>query len=376
MADDDLEPAPEYVPPEPRFRIEAETWEELVEQLKALAPEPDALRFLGHREERPRSPEEAEPPPRMSHQDLRDLADELQTRLARTLPFDGDEDAARPLGQSDWKPSLRSERGAVLRRYQARRARQLQAEPGYLWLFDAMNAREPMDRNRAVEELERIADAARLERLAEHSTHRNTRRAALDALFRLNALSGLESAALYVRAVVFTPKKPKSPVDEEAPTPARGAAPEFYDDTRDHAVDLIAQLADASSEDALDALLRIVRYDFSTEGGARLRALRRLGERVERLESRADWEGLALLYRESKNTAVHRRVADTLAAHLEEIVAVGAADALLPIADLRQDLQDTAERALRQIESPPKGEEPPHPSEEPPPTGEPGENDE
>jgi hypothetical protein len=346
---DEPDAFPEFKPPEPRFRIEAETWEELLEQIQALAPDEAALQFLARKEERPKVPEDVAAPERVAHMDLREVAEEL-TRKLETTPAYPDEEEPPPLDSTGWQPYRRSERGAVLRRLQRRRARQMETEPGYIWLFEAMLAREMDDRSEAVKQLERVGDAARLERLAEHSLHRVTRRAALDALSRLGAVPGLESAALYVRPEVFTPKKPRATGEEEEGA-ARKNIPEPHDDTRDHAVDLLASLSDNGREDALEALLRIVRYDFSRDSSARIRALRRLGERVQRLEDRKDWNALALLYRESRNATLHREIASLLGRHMEELETEGAVDALLAVADMRADLRAQAEEAVRRVEA-------------------------
>ena len=347
---DEKEITPEEPHGEPRYRIEANTWEELLEQLDAIAPDTQALKFLSRREERPRSPEQTEPPEQTSHRDLHILAEEMSHRLEST-PATFDEDDAPPdLNRTDWRPSRRSEPGAVIRRHHARRARQMETEAGYVLLYDAMLARELSDRTRAVREMEQTGDAARLERLAEHSPARVTRRAALDALARLNATPALESAALYVRPEVFTPKKPKA-TEEESASAARKNAPEFYDDTRDHAVDLLAGLADGGSDEALNALLRIVRYDFSKDAGARFRALRRLGERIDRLEARRDWHALSTIYRETKNASIRRTICERLSNYLEELEAAGASDALLAVSDMCPQLRDLAEAALKRIET-------------------------
>lgn len=339
----------EYKAPEPRFRIEADSWEELLDQLKEIAPDDDSLEFLARKDERPKVPDEIAPPERVAHRDLREVAEELTQKLQRTPPQPEDEEPP-PLDQTGWQPYRRSERGAVLRRLHRRRARQMEVEPGYIWLFEAMMARELEDRNEAVRQLERVGDAARLERLAEHSIQRITRRAALDSLSRLGAVPALESAALYVRPEVYTPKKPRA-AGEEVEGLARKNVPEPHDDTRDHAVDLLAKLADDGRGDALEALLRIVRYDFSKDSAARIRALRRLGERIEQLEARKDWNALALLYRESRNANVHREVASRMANHMEELEEEGAVDALLAVADMRSDLRVEAEEAVRRIEN-------------------------
>jgi hypothetical protein len=333
---------------EPRFHLEANSWEDLIEQLKAVAPDPEALQFLEPKAEKPKPVEEAAPPERVAHLDLHEVAEELTQKLQNTPARPSDEEEPT-WDHSDWRPFRRSERGAVLRRLQRRRARSQETEPGYLWLHDAMLARELDDRNEAVQQLERVGDAARLERLAEHSLHRVTRRAALDALRRLGAVPALESAALYVRQEVFTPKKTKPPTEEED-APARKNIPEPHDDTRDHAVDLLAQISDEGRGDALEALLRVVRYDFSRDSSARIRALRRLGERIELLEARQDWHALSLLYRESRNSTLHREVTNRLANHLEELEEEEAVDALLAVADMRADLRARAEEAVRRIE--------------------------
>jgi tetratricopeptide (TPR) repeat protein len=271
----------------------------------------------------------------------------LTTRL-ETSPSYPDFDEPLELDHTDWHPHRRSEPGAVRRRFHARRARQMQAEAGYVWLHDAMLARELTDREEAVREMERAVDAARLERLAEHSPQRTTRRSALNALARLKAVPALESAALYIRPEVFTPKKTKPTGEEEGAT--RAKAPEFHDDTRDLAIDLLAQLAAEDNEDALAALKRIVRYDFSPDAGARFRAMRRLSERTETLESRKDWDTLSMLYRESRSANTRRDVAERLSRYLDELEAAGDVDSLLAVADVRADLRDEAEAAVRRIE--------------------------
>ncbi|MBW3624490.1 MAG: hypothetical protein KY468_13875 [Armatimonadetes bacterium] len=349
MSDEhDIIPAYKRREEQPRFRIEADTLDELVQKLQDLVPDLDALEFLARKEEKPKPIEEVPQPEPVQHKDLRQVAEELTERLQNT-PSRPEEELP-PLDQSQWQPYRRSERGAVLRRLHRRRARSMETEPGYLWLYDAMMARELEDRNEAVKQLERVGDAARLERLAEHSFHRITRRAALDALSRLGAVPALESAALYVRPEIYTPQKPKTSGEEEGAT-TRKNIPVPHDDTRDHAVDLLAQLSDQGREDALEALLRIIRYDFSPDSSARIRALRRLGERLDRLEARKDWNALALLYRESRNATVHREVTARLAKHIEELEEEGAVDALLAVADLLPDHRARAEEAVHRIES-------------------------
>jgi hypothetical protein len=349
MSDDQDFPSQPSVPDsEPRFRLQANTWEELLEQLREIAPQMGDLQFLTPKKERVRPPDSVEPPERVSHDEIRNLADSLSHRLSESVAYpDHDEEYA--LDQTNWQPHRRSAPGDVRRRFQMRRRRQLQSEAGYVWLFDAMLARELDDREEAVRQLEAVGDSARLERLSEHSPHRVTRKAALDALARIGAVPALESAALYIRPEVFAPKKPKT--EETQEEGVRRAAPEPYDDTRDHAIDLLSQLADRGSEDAVPALKRIVRYDFSRDGGARFRAIRRLGDRLEDLESRKDWDCLSMLYRESRNLKIRRSVVERLSRHLEELEAAEEVDGLLAVSDMNESLREAAEAAVRRIES-------------------------
>jgi hypothetical protein len=108
---------------------------------------------------------------------------------------------------------------------------------------------------------------------------------------------------------------------------------------------------DRDSDEAIDALKRIARYDFSRDGGARFRAIRKLGERIEALEKRKDWDGLSMLYRESRNQHIRRSVVECLCPYLDELETRGEVDALLAISDLREDLKDDADAALRRIET-------------------------
>jgi len=322
---------------------------ELLEKLDRLGLRGDSLKVAPSPD---REALEAEPDPPA------DVKGGIIKSIAESLP-DPSTQPSRRTPDADYEWHLTSDdlrlrkipKGATLRRFTARIQRLLDAEGGYVHMSQAIRSNNSEERAAAVRELAQAGEHAKLARVAEHCVHLQTRKQAVEELYQQKAILALEEVAFFAKPPPPPPPKAE-PSEEHVKRFGTGASiDEDYDEVRNLAVDRVADLAQQRYPGALDCLKRLARYDFSVHGYAQFRAIQRLALVMDYMAELEDFDGLVLLYNQTRSSKTRDAVVRLLEKAMPRILEVGHFDALHLLADSSSPLAPEAEDALQALES-------------------------
>ncbi|MGQ9523320.1 MAG: hypothetical protein ACUVTZ_00630 [Armatimonadota bacterium] len=330
------------------LKIEADSIQELLSKLDLLGLDGDGVRLRSRKGD---DSLKAEPPaPAESHAGL-------IRRIADSLP-DPSKQPDVPILEPEWRvppDAVRTRhipKGAALRRFNARYERLLATDGTYVHMAQAILATDPDERTEAVMRLAEAGDMDKLARVAERCVHHTTRKQAVDALTSHKAVHALEQVAFFARP--NPPPKKRSVEHSEEFQQHVGSGEhvdEDYDEIRNLAVDRIAELALQRVPGALDALKRLVRYDFTVHGYSQFRAVQRLALAVDLMAEAEDFDGLVLLFNQTRSRRTKDAVIQRLTELMPRAIETRHADALYILAEYGGPVALEAEEALERIEN-------------------------
>jgi hypothetical protein len=335
-------------PPEDEPLLEADSLEELIAKMERLGLGGDGLRLRSKKSDEALKSEPG-PPADSSGGLIRKIADSMPDPSKMPEPYIPDPEWRLP---PDAVRSRRIPKGAALRRFNERYQRLLASDGTYVHMAQAILSTNADERTEAVMKLAEAGDAEKLARVAERCVHHTTRKQAVDALTQLQAVTALEQVAFFAKPP--TPPKKKGEQHSEESSQERAGGDYFdedYDEIRNLAVDRIAELALQRVPGALDALKRLVRYDFSIHGYAQFRAIQRLALAIDIMAESEDFDGLVLLFNQTRSQRTKDAVIQRLTQLFPKAVETRHADALYILAEFGGPISQTAEDALERIEN-------------------------